>query len=114
MEEEEVLKLAKKSLSLESRSLRYPEQSNYDVFRKHVSRPILQLFEMSKPVWCKCKWKNGVNLAISLQAMFKPKSLAKLQSPRHLQLLKEYDGGSRKLAGIIDVGHLRSAVRESE
>lgn len=102
MEEEEVLKLEKKSLTLESRSLKHPGQRNYDVFRKHVSTPFLQLFGMSKPVSCRHKWMNGVNLAMSMQAMFKPKSLAKLQSPSHSQLLKKHDGGSRKLAGVID------------
>ena len=113
MEEEEVLKLAKKSLSLESKSHRRPDQSNYDVFRIHVSKPILQLFEMSKPAWCKHQWKDGVNLAVPMQAMFKSRSLAKLQSPRYSQLRKKYDGGSPKLASVIDVGLSRSSIAES-
>ena len=113
MEEEEVLKLAKKSLPLESKSRRRPEQSNYDVFRTHVSRPILQLFEISKPVWSKYKWKHGVNLAVPMQAIFKPRSLAKLQSQGPSQLNK-YDGGSRKLAGVIDVGCPKCAISGSE
>ena len=98
MEEEEVLKLAQKSLSLERR---IPEQTNYDVFRKQVSNSVLQLFEMSKSSWSKRSWKKGVNLAVQIQAMFNVS--AKLQSPRHVQLLKKYDGGSPRLASVIDV-----------
>lgn len=104
MEEELVLKFAQKSLRFETKSRHRPEQSNYDVFRAHVSKPIIQLFEMSMPVWRTYKWKWGVNLAVPMQAMFKPQSLAKLQSPRYSHLLKKYDGGSQKLASVIDVG----------
>ena len=100
MEEQEVLKLAKKSLSLELKVFR---RSNYDAFRHHVSKPILELFNMSRFVWSKRSWNMGVNLAVQMQAIFKAQSRAKLQSPRHAQLMKKYDGGSPKLTGVIDV-----------
>lgn len=100
MEEEEVLRLAKKSLSLESKVFR---RSNYDAFRHCVSSPILELFNMPESVWSKRSWKTGVNLAVPMQAMFKAQSRAKLQSPRYGQLVKKYDGGSPKLTGVIDV-----------
>ena len=100
MEAEEVLRLAKESLS---KSPIRPEQSNYVIFRKHVSRPILQLFEMSRCIWSKHSWKHGVNIAIPMQAMFRTQSRAKLQSPRHLELLRKYDGGSPKLTSVSDV-----------
>lgn len=100
MEEEDVLKLAKKSLSLEQESLKQT-QTNYDVFRKQVSRSILQLFEMSKSGSSKYSWKKGVNLAVQMQAMFNVS--AKIRSPRQLRLLKKYDGGSPRLASVIDV-----------
>ena len=45
-----------------------------------------------------------MNLAVPMQAMFKPQSLAKLKRARHSQLLKEYDAGSPKLASVVDVG----------
>ena len=101
-EEEEVLKLAKKSLSLEWEALR---GSNYDVFRHHVSSPILELFSMPESLPSKRSWKMGVNLAVPMQTMFKAQSRAKLQNPRHTQLVRKYDGGSPKLTGVIDVGH---------
>ena len=100
MEEEDVLKLAQKSLCLEQESPK-PTQTNYDVFRKQVSRSILQLFEMSKSGSSKHSWKKGVNLAVQMQAMFNVS--AKLQSPRQLRLLRKYDGGSPRLASVIDV-----------
>lgn len=100
MEEEEVLKLAKKSLSLESKVFR---RSNYDAFRHFVSSPILELFNMSESVWSKRCWKMGVNLAVPMQAIFKAQSRAKLQSQRHGRLVEKYDGGSPNLTGLIDV-----------
>lgn len=100
MEEEEILKLAKKSLPLELKVFRH---SNYDAFRHHASSPILELYNMSKSVWSKRSWKLGLNLAVPMQAMFKAQSQAKLQSPRHAELSKKYDGGSPKLTGVIDV-----------
>lgn len=100
MEEEDVLKLAQNSLCLEQESLKQ-KQTNYDVFRKQVSRSILQLFKMSESGSSKHSWKKGVNLAVQMQAMFNVS--AKLQSPRQLRLLKRYDGGSPRLASVIDV-----------
>lgn len=100
MEEEDVLKLALKSLSFEQESLKQA-QTNYDVFRKQVSRPILQLFEMSRSDSNRCSWKNGVNRAMQMQTMFNAST--RLQSPRQLRLLSKYDGGSPRLASVIDV-----------
>ena len=100
MEEEEILKLAKKSLPLELKVVR---RSNYDTFRHHVSSPILELFNMSKAVSSKRSWKLGLDLAVPMQAMFKAQSRAKLQSPRHAELSKKYDCGSPKLTSVIDV-----------
>ena len=88
MEEEEVLKYAKASLSLEWKSRLHPEQSNHDTFRKNVSSPILEVFSMSKHVSSKRAWRNGVNFAVQMQAMFKAQSRARLESPRYAQLLK--------------------------
>ena len=99
MDEEKVLELAEKSLSLERESLRISGRSNYDIFRSHVSKAILQLFEMSEIGRSEHVCKNGVNLV----EQFKVPSRAKLQSPRYAQLLQKYDGGSPKLASVIDV-----------
>lgn len=111
MDEGKVLELAEKSLSLEQESHTIPDHNNYDVFRSHVSKAILQLFEMSKTGGSEHVCKNGVHLALQMQTIFKVQSRAKLQSPRYAQLLEKYDGGSPKLASVIDVRsprHLRS------
>ena len=104
MEEEKILRLARKSLSLYPRSIPTPPRKiNYDVFRKQVSKSFLSLFEMSETDSNKRTWKNGVSLAPQMQAIFQVR--AKPQSPRHAQLLEKYEGRSRKLAGVIDVRH---------
>ena len=97
-----ILQLAKKSLSFECKSQRLG-QSNYDVFRRCVSRPFLRLFEMPESDSSKRAWNNGVNLAVQMQAIFNAQSRAKIQSSRHAQLLKKLDGGSLKLTRVIDV-----------
>lgn len=102
MEEERVLELAQKSLSFE-KPREIPEQSNYDVFRYYISKPILRLHDMTEFDWKMRNWTNGVNLAMKMQAIFKPHSQAKLKSPRHAELLSQYDGGSPKLTSVIDV-----------
>ena len=66
MDEDKVLNLAKKSVSLERGSHIPLEQINYDLFRKQVSKKFLRLFEMPKSDWSKHKWKNGVNLAMQM------------------------------------------------
>ena len=58
---------------------------------------------MSRFSWKKQIWKKRVNLVVQMQAIFKVRSQAKLQSPRHAQLMEKYDGGSPKLANVIDV-----------
>ena len=103
MDEEKVLELAEKSLSLERESHRIPDQSNYDVFPSHVSKAILQLFETPETGRSEHVCKNRVYLAVKMQTIFKVPSRAKLQSPRYAQLLQKYDGGSPKLASVIDV-----------
>lgn len=101
MEGPEINRLATQSLSFEV--TKQPIQSNHYIFRKHVSKPILQLYKVFPAVWRDQNWKNGVNLALPMQAMFKTQSLAKLKSARHSQLLKEYDGGNPELASVVDV-----------
>ena len=98
MEEEKILQLARKSLSLYPRTI---PKTNYDVFRKQVSKSFLCLFEMSEAYSNKRTWKNGVNLAPQMQAIFQVR--AKPHSPSHAQLLEKYEGRSRKLARVIDV-----------
>ena len=99
MEEEKILQLARKSLSLYPRTI--PLKTNYDVFRKQVSKSFLYPFEMSETDSNKRTWKNGVNLVPQMQAIFQVR--AKPQSPSHAQLLDKYEGRSRKLARVIDV-----------
>ena len=104
MEEEKILRLAKKSLSLYPLTL--SSTTNYDVFRRKVSKSFLNLFRMSEAKSKKREWSNGVNLAQQMQAIFQVRT--KPQSPRHAHLLEKYDGRSRKLARVIDVRDSKS------
>lgn len=99
MEGEKILQLARKHLSLYP--LTVSGKIHYDVFRKQVSRSFLFLFKMSEVRWKNHTWENGVNLARQMQAIFQVRT--EPQSPRHAQLLENYDGRSRKLARVIDV-----------
>ena len=107
MEEEKILQIARKSLSLYPRT--FPSKTkytNYDVFRNQVSKSFLRLFRMSEAQSNKHTWENGVNLAPQMQAIFQVR--AKPQSPNHTKDLEKYEGRSRKLARIIDVRHSKS------
>ena len=71
MEEEKLLQIARKSLARYPLGpLRFPSKTNYDIFRKHVSKSSLTLFKMSKAHSNKRTWENGVNLAPRMQAIF--------------------------------------------